>query len=261
MRIRAAASSMASGSPSRRAQISAMAAALSAVSAKAGCRATAWRTNSATAGLRASASSGGSRAMSGTGSGRTGMHCSPDTCRTAWLVTSSVSAVVDSIRSTSSGAAASSCSKLSRTSSVRSRIVARTWARRASATEPRSMRDSPSAWASVGATSAASASEPRLTNDTPPGKSAAASAATCSARRVLPLPPGPASVNTRAPPPRRAPRIAATSASRPIRVVRGTGSGAAGASRGSPRGGHVQSGRAAAASDGAATGTSRKCGR
>ena len=61
-------------------------------------------------------------------------------------------------------------------------------------------------------TSAASASEPRLTNDTPPGKSAAASAATCSASRVLPLPPGPASVSTRLPPVAQARR-----GSRPLR--------------------------------------------
>ena len=106
---------------------------------------------------------GGSRAMSGTGSGGTGKHCSPETRRTARLVTSSVSAGVDSTSATSSGAAARSCSKLSRTSSVRARTVARTWARSASSTDPRSMRDRPSACASIGATSAASVSEPRPT--------------------------------------------------------------------------------------------------
>ena len=56
---------------------------------------------------------------------------------------------------------------------------------------------SPSVWAMVGTTRAGSTSRERRTNQTPSANASTSSAATCSARRVLPMPPGPVSVTSR----------------------------------------------------------------
>ena len=75
---RAAASSIASGRPSRRGQIAATAGALSAVRAKSGRRpARARRRGATAAALAASSASGAELRGSGTGSGGTGYSCSP----------------------------------------------------------------------------------------------------------------------------------------------------------------------------------------
>ena len=80
---RAAASSMASGSPSRRLQISAIARAFSLVSAKSGLDAAARSTNSFTAAFVASASSDVVLVGSGRGSGSTGTSSSSYRCGAA----------------------------------------------------------------------------------------------------------------------------------------------------------------------------------
>ena len=150
---------------------------------------------SATAGLRASASSGSSRAMTGTGSGRTGMHCSPDTCRTAWLVTSSVSAGVDSTRPTSAAprrAAARSCRGPAacarggwRDVGPQGVVDRSTFDARQAQRLGEGRRDT----GGVGERSGAANATPPGNRRRPPSRPAAPA--------DLPLPPGPASVSTR----------------------------------------------------------------
>ena len=82
-RIRAAASSIASGRPSRRTQISATAGAFSFVTSKPGRTARARSMNSATASYCESCDSDGRLAGSGRPSGGTGYSCSPDTWQRA----------------------------------------------------------------------------------------------------------------------------------------------------------------------------------
>ena len=107
-------------------------------------------------------------------------------------------------------AAASSCSKLSRTSSSRR-------------SEPSSVTVSPvpSARAIVGTTRSGSRSACSGTQTTPSGKCSTASAASWSARRVFPEPPGPVRVTSRCA--RRRPPASWSSSSRPISGVGGTG--------------------------------------
>src|SRR6266567_2158819 len=85
--MRAAASSMASGNPSRRTQISAMVRVLAGVNCKSGLAVCAHSRKSATAAYCARASPSGRWVRSGSASGGTGNSCSPRRCRTARLVT------------------------------------------------------------------------------------------------------------------------------------------------------------------------------
>ena len=105
-RTRAAASSMASGTPSRRAQISPTAAALSSVTAKSG---RAWRARSVNKSMASSASdSDGTRQLT-----------SPATPIASRLVASNVNRGAAPSRATTSSALASSrCSQLSSTTSI-----------------------------------------------------------------------------------------------------------------------------------------------
>jgi hypothetical protein len=79
----------------------------------------------------------------------------------------------------------------------------------------------PNAAATAEATSAGSASAARETYRTPSRRAPPARAAASSARRVLPTPPGPVSVSSRAPRSRRL--TSASSRSRPTKLVSGTG--------------------------------------
>ena len=81
----------------------------------------------------------------------------------------------------------------------------------------------PSACATVGPTRAASRTGASETKTTPAAKSAVTPAAASSASRVLPTPPGPVSVTSETSVRRSNSRTAATSRSRPISGVRGSG--------------------------------------
>jgi hypothetical protein len=111
---RAAASSIASGSPSTRRQISATAAALASPMRKSGSWTRARSQNSATAGTRTSASA--SSSSSGNASGATGYRCSPASASASRLVASTLSAGQALSNSDTKCAAASTCSTLSSTS-------------------------------------------------------------------------------------------------------------------------------------------------
>ena len=136
------------------------------------------------------------------------------------LVTSNLSCGAAASSSASAGAASTTCSRLSTRS--RSRFSARKWPRlSARGTAPLSL--SPSACAIVGSTSSGSAIGASATKNTPCGKSSTSSAAACSPSRVLPVPPGPVSVNRRTSSRRSRSTTAATSRSRPISGVGWTG--------------------------------------
>ena len=96
--------------------------------------------------------------------------------------------------SPTSGAASSTCSKLSSTSKSSLRLTY-SFRRSSSDTSPLSPR--PSAPAMVVGTRAVSFTSESATKKTPSSKSSSTSAAACKARRVLPVPPGPVSVSRR----------------------------------------------------------------
>ena len=131
--IRAAASSMASGMPWSRAQMAATAGAFSLVTVKPGLTATARSMNRRTAAYCSIAAGSTMRDSPGMasrssplrwlgsgGAGRpgTGYSCSPETCRVARLVTTILIPGAVRSRSATIGAAETTCSKLSSTSST-----------------------------------------------------------------------------------------------------------------------------------------------
>ena len=192
IRTRAAASSMASGRPSSRRTISATAAALSAVSVNP------WRTAMARSRNRRTASepaiaSRSVAAAGGTGSGGTANSCSPAIRSGARLDTIIRSFGAPRRISATTGAPATTCSKLSRTmSAVRSPKCSTTrWS------GVRAGASSPTAVAIEDAIRSGSVTAARGTNHTPPGLAAITSLATARDRRVLPVPPGPVSVSSR----------------------------------------------------------------
>ena len=115
--MRAAASSIASGRPSRRRQISATAVALPSVRAKLGRTARARFRNSATAGEDASSSGDTVTPSAGGGSGGTGYSLSARSPSTVRLVAKIVTPGQRASSSPRSAAAWTTCSRLSRTSS------------------------------------------------------------------------------------------------------------------------------------------------
>ena len=242
--MRAAASSIASGSPSRRAQMPATAAALSAVSAKSGLRARARAMKRRTASSASRRSRLGSWVGSGTARGSTPTSCSAVSASRVRLVAKMHSRGAAASRAARSGAASKTCSQLSNTSkSCRS---AR-YARRRSATgrwpAPRTPRRS----AIVGTTSSGSRMGVRSTKAIPSAKSAVTIRALSRATRVLPTPAGPVRVRRRTSPRRTMATTAATSCSRPTNGVAGSGSGAPG-STSSAASAWKSAGRAAASS-------------
>ncbi len=226
---RAAASSIASGSPSSRRQISATVPALSAVTAKVGKTARARSVNNRPASDRSTSwlgtwpswrpdivplSAGGSE------SGGTGNSRSPDKRSGARLVTSTVSCGQATSSSPICRAASRTCSQLSSTSS-RGRARSVMISRSTSGCSPASR--TPTACAMVGTTRWGSVSGARATNATPSAPSSAHRVATSIARRVLPTPPGPVSVSNRTSGRRRRAAIVAASCSRPTSAVSGRG--------------------------------------
>ncbi len=157
----------------------------------------------------------------GSASGSATNCCSARRCNTSRLVTSSFTPGHASNSAARSGAAAMTCSKLSSTSSIR----------RSCSALARSVRvgrapgsRSPSASVRAGSTSSRSFSAARETNCTPSANASTSSAATCSARRVLPTPALPVKVSRCISGRWSSAHIARTSCSRPIRGVAGMGS-------------------------------------
>ena len=196
IRIRAAASSIASGRPSRRRQICRTAAALSSVTRNDG------RTSWARCSKRRTASEPPSAAAvavttappGGSDSGGTGQLHSPSTPSGSRLVARIDSAgQATSSRSARPATAAARCSQLSSTISVRRPD---TCAAIASAASCPGVSGAPSWLATVWPTDAGSAAGASSTQQTPPGKVSPATAAAASASRVLPVPPGPVRVSS-----------------------------------------------------------------
>ena len=192
---RAAASSIASGRPSRRAQISATAAAFSSVSAKSGRRPAPARRTARP--RRWQQARGGDAAVRrGQRERRDGeLVLAGDPQRLAARRPAPSPAAAARRSSATDAAAARTCSKLSSTSSS---CLSRRWSREGSR-----RRDSPGATctsrtsAIALGTRSGSDSGARSTKYTPPAKSSRCSDATSIASRVLPVPPGPISVTTR----------------------------------------------------------------
>ena len=120
-----------------------------------------------------------------------------------------------------SGAASTTCSKLSRMS--RASLVCKKCAIPSRSDRWPASRTS-SACAIAERTRAGSWIEASGTNQMPSGKSRAASSVTRKAIRVLPTPPGPVRVTSGTSSRRKRARTAASSRSRPIKGVRGRGS-------------------------------------
>ncbi len=205
---------MASGSPSNQRQMPATSTAFSGVNASLAPPACARASSSATASMSASAAGSAEAVTSGTASGGTANSYSPDRCSTARLVTRIFRLGAPASRSPTWGAAATTCSKLSSSNST-----CRPWRwclRLASVDWPAAVL-TPRVWAIVGITNAGSCSGARSTNQRSTAEEAANSCAACSARRVLPMPPGPVSVTRQTSVRCSSAWIAATSCLRPIK--------------------------------------------
>jgi hypothetical protein len=191
---RAAASSTASAIPSSRRATAATAAAFSAVTWKPGLTAAARSANSRTASTPRIVSR--SAPAAGTARGGTGTSRSPSIPRPSRLVAKIASRSHDRASTAASAAApASRCSQLSSTSSSclprksstsASRVL---WPGRAVTENTAATASSTPAGSRTGASSHSHAPSPNR---------GATRAAACSASRVLPTPPGPVSVTTRA---------------------------------------------------------------
>ena len=199
---------MASGMPSSREHTSATAAALPSVSVNPGLAARARVTNRLPASDAATAPA---EPSSGSPSGGTGKTNSPGTSRRSLLVFMMRTRGHCPASMTATPAAdARTCSQLSSTISNSRPASARTTPATGSAA---SRSGTPSASATDAGTSAGSVREASSTSRAPSSKLPAASAAARSASRVLPHPPGPVNVTTRAA--RRPSRTAAISGPRP----------------------------------------------
>ena len=194
VRMRAAASSMASGSPSRRTQISATAGAFSFVTTNSGRMVWARCTKRATASYCDRVAASGRCSTSGSWRGVTANSCSAARRSGARLVTTNLTSGAAPRSGPMDGPPATSCSKLSSTSRIR-RLL-RCSVRDSSTVWPVPARTA-RVWAIVGRIRLGSAIGARLTKKTPSGNSSIASAASWSASRVLPVPPGPVSVRRR----------------------------------------------------------------
>ena len=220
IRIRAAASSIASGRPSSRRQMDSTAPALASVTWKVGRTSCARCSNSWTASQRASSEAVGVRLAVGSESGGTGQLRSPSTPRASRLVASTTRAgQAARMPSASPAAAPARCSQLSSTISTGRSA---TYSAMASATSCPGVSGTPSLDATVGPTMPGSSIWASSTQQTPPGKDLAAEAAAASASRVFPVPPGPVRVSRRLR--ARACTMSPSSLSRPTSGVRRTGS-------------------------------------
>ena len=175
---------------------------------------------SATASYCDNATRSGKRLGSGTARGGTLNSCSPRICNVIRLVTITLRRVQAARRSATCTAASITCSKLS--SSSKSCLSCRdVFSRLSSGCSPVSLRSS--VWAMVGTTNSGSLMGARFTKYTPSEKWSLSSAATCTPRRVLPVPPGPVRVSKRTSSRRSNAATAATSCSRPMSGVGWTG--------------------------------------
>ncbi len=218
---RAAASSMASGKPSRWRQMAATTGPFASVRANPARTARARATNSATAGAPAR-SAGEVAPAAGSARGGTGSRCSPWSRSGARLAASTCNPGQAARRSPICAVAGSTCSQLSRTSRSRS---GRRYAASATGSERSLLSRTPSACPMADSTNAGSRTGARSTTHTPSGKlpDPAASPAAASASRVLPTPPGPVRVSSGAASSSRNARAASSSAARPMSRVRGWG--------------------------------------
>ncbi len=186
---------MASGMPSRRAQIWDTAAAVASVSANSALAAVARSTKSRIASTRASSSRDSARAVSGSAIGGTPRTASPATPSASRLLARIVTSGPP--RSTASARLAQASSRCSQPSKMSSARRPRRWSTSVSRSgRPASSRTS-SARPRTAATCSGSAIEPNSRSQTPSGHRPWSAAPTSSARRVLPLPPGPVSVSSR----------------------------------------------------------------
>ena len=147
---RAAASSMASGSPSSLRAMAATAGAFSSSRVNPGTAAAARSANRRTDSQAASNAAVGRSSSSGTASGGTGHSCSPETRSDERLLTRIRTALVSCSSRVTTGAPASRCSKLSRT--IRS-CRSRNWLTRCSIKGRSLASCSPMLWAIVEGTS------------------------------------------------------------------------------------------------------------
>ena len=208
---RAAASSMASGMPSRRRAISATVAMASSSRRRPGRAESARSTNSSTAAeprRSAAVASGPGTASEGT------LHTVSPPIRSGSRLVASTRNPGAALKrpSTSSATTWTRCSQLSSTARV-SR-----WPMTSATTSAGGRPDwgsTPSASATARGTRPGSASGARATKWVPPGKRPARLAVTSCARRVLPQPPAPARVTRR-----RSPTSAATSSTWPARPTK-----------------------------------------
>ena len=192
-RMHAAASSIASGTPSSARQMPATSAAFSAVRSNLGSAACARSRNSRTAGASAISANDTSRGSIGRASGSTSKTCSACTRSLARLVTMTVASGSAASSDATSGAAPITCSKLSTTR--RSLRPLRASASRSRVGTPMSSC-TPSSRATAGSTPPGSRTCSRATNVTRSNRSRASRAASI-ARRVFPIPPGPTRVTSR----------------------------------------------------------------
>ena len=212
---RAAASSIASGSPSRRRQIATTSAALAAVTANCRCDRRACWTNSCTAGAAAATAR---LSSSGRASGRTKCSCSASRWRGRRDVAMITERAATSSRRDTNASAPSSCSRLSSTYTA-----SRSATTSSSASADRWSSGRSSCSARVAHADSAVVFMASGTKNTPSAR-ADSSFATATASRVLPAPPVPVSVTSRASPETISPTTSATSSSRPMRGVADEGS-------------------------------------
>ncbi len=192
---RAAASSIASGRPSRRRQMSTTPATLYASSTKRGSSAWTRSTNSWTAPKRSAAAESIASASPGTASGPSRNSCSPGTFSGSWLVTSNRTCGVRVNTACASRLDASSrCSQLSSTSSRCCGCNATINSSRR-ALPPRNC--SPSVCPTLPGRNSGSASGASSTSHAPSGYRSTSKCAAACARRLLPMPPAPTTVTSR----------------------------------------------------------------
>ena len=195
IRILAAASSIASGRPSRRWQMLSTVAAFSLVTRNDGRTSCARCSNSWTASDPARADAVGARSLPGSDSGGTSQLSSPSTPSASRLVASRTRAGQAASRYSASWAAVSArCSQLSSTTSTRWSATCLAIASTASCP---GVSGTPSWVATAWPAMAGSSIWASATQQAPLGKEASARCAEASASLVLPAPPGPVRVISR----------------------------------------------------------------
>ena len=156
--------------------------------------------------------SGSVTSWGGSDSGGTGNSCSPETRSGARLDTMTVSFGADRSRSETIGAPATTCSKLSSTSSA---VRSLRWSFTRSI-GGRCGASSPMDAAMADGTRSGSVTDASGTNQVPSGYRSTQSPARASDSRVLPVPPGPVSVSSRV---RSSSATAPSTSARPTNVV------------------------------------------